>query len=159
MAPEARSDASNFDPNGPSMVPDFDFANFDLGDIDVANFGFNNIQVHFDNFDLGDLNITNGMNYGPVLTSILRNALREAELLLGPRETFQEANISSLSCLPPLKISSQKSDAVLTLVEATITGTSRTISFQRHAGSKAKKDEVDKGHILPEGLHQNLNKT
>lgn len=170
MAAEARSEPLNFDPNGPGMGLDLDFNNFDLGNIDainidndIANFGFNN---DFDNFDLGDLDVDNGMNYSANFN--FEVAVKEAELSLGPRETFQEANtsLSSLSNLPtlPVKLTNKKSDA-LTLAEASNPGTSTLVrqepvhSNEMRAQKRKKTDEVDQGHILPEGSRRNRNKT
>ena len=64
----------------------------------------------------------NGINHGTNFN--FEDALREAELSPSPRETFQGAITGSLSHLPPLKLSSEKSDAVLTLAKASNPGTS-----------------------------------
>jgi hypothetical protein len=141
---EAHSQAVNFDPDGPGMGLDLNFSNLDY---DIAKFGFNNID--FDNFDLGtgldsELDINNG--------------------------TFQEANtdVNSLSHLPLLKlrVASENSESdALTQAEASNPGTSGStrrepVRFNEMRAQKRKKiDEVDKGHILPEGSRRNRNKT
>ena len=169
MAAEAQSGTLNFDPNGPGMGLDLDFNKFDIDNIDaiqfnvdcdIANFGFNNLNNDFDNFDLGGFDIENGANFN------FEGALKEAELSLGPRETLQEANtsLSSLSNLPPLKLTNEKSGA-LTLTEASNLGTSTlerqepVHSNEMRAQKRKKMDEVDEGHILPEGSRRNRNKT
>jgi hypothetical protein len=173
VAPEAHSEAVSFDPNGPGMGLDFDFNNFDMGlidsesdainvDRDVANLGYNNID--FDTFDLGDLNINIGMNYSANTANFnSEDALKEAELLLGPREAFQVQEANTSLSVAPLELPNEKYEE-LTLPEAyTNTGTS-TLQEPVHenemrAQKRKKMDEVDKGHILPEGSRRNRNKT
>jgi hypothetical protein len=162
MAPEAHSEAVNFDPNGPGMGLDLDFNNFDVGnfgsdginvDRDVANVGYNFID--FNNFDLGGLDTNIGMNYSANTninfedSDALITPLKEAELLLGP-----------------LELPNEKSEAP-TLAEAYNTGTGTSTlqvqepvhSNEMRAQKRKKTDEVDKGDILPEGSRRNRNKT
>jgi hypothetical protein len=177
MEPEPQSAALNFDPNGPGMGLDLDFSDFDIqvdpinvdrhiGLGDIANFGFNNV---FNNFDLGGLDIDNGMNYSANFN--FEYTLKEAELSLGPHETFQEAN-TNLSSLSPghllpleLRLANEKSDALtLQVSEASNPGTSTCQepvinSNEMRAQKRKKMDEVDQGHILPEGSRRNRNKT
>jgi hypothetical protein len=176
MAPEAHSEAVNFDPNGPGMGLDLDFNNFqvDVGnfdsdainvDSDKANFGYNNTSIEFDNFDLGGLNNNIGMNYSANSANFnFEDALKEAELLLGPqaREAFQESNMSLPVDPLPAELPNEKSEA-LTLAEANNTGSS-TLQEPVHsngmpAQKRKKMDEVDKSDILPEGSRRNRNKT
>jgi hypothetical protein len=174
MAPqaEAQSQAVIFDPDGPGMGLDLDFSNLDY---DVANFGFNNIDFRVDNFDLGtttgldsklDINNLNGKNYSANFN--FEDTLKEAESSMGPHETFQEANtdINSLSYqqLLKLRVASENSESdALTQAEASNPGTStrrEPVCFNEMRAQKRKKiDEVDKGHILPEGSRRNRNKT
>ena len=175
MEPGAQP-AINFDPNGPGMGLDFNFGNFqvDLGDIDSnainidpnianLNFGFNN-TVDFDNFNLGcklgtrlDIDINNGIMMSANFN--FEDALEEAILSLEPHETFQDANMSSLGHLSPLKLQvvNEKSDDPLTVAEASNSGTSAhpsqepVHSNEMRAQKRKKTDEVDKGCILPEG--------
>ena len=161
------SQALNFDPNGPGMGLELDFNDFDLGSVDainidrdVANFGLNNF--HFNNFDLGGGDIDNGMVYDSAGFSF-EDTLKESELSLGPHETFQEANMSSLTHLPLLpKLTNDKSDA-LTFAEASNPGTSTrqepVHSIEMRAQKRKKVDEVDKGRILPEGSRRKRNQT
>ena len=72
---EAQSHALHFDPNGPGMGLDVNFANFDS---DVANFGFNNnTDFKFDNFDLGKASTQLIMAWIAVSTTISRTRLRK----------------------------------------------------------------------------------
>ena len=157
MAPqaEAKSQALNFDPDGPGMGLDLDFSNFNC---DVANFGFNNIDFKYDNFDLGtgltselDINLNNGINISANFN--FEDTLKEVDSSLGPHETFQDANTdkNSLRSLPLPKPAIENS------------GTStcgEPVCFNEMRAQKRKKmDEVDKEHILPEGSRRNRNKT
>ena len=118
MAPEPQSQALNFDPNGPGMGLDIDFNNFDLGDIDSVSDSINlNVGCHdlvdiadFGIFNLDSLNVNNSMNF--ITNFSFKDTLKDAELSLGPHETFQESESdkSSLSHLP----SNKKSNAALT---------------------------------------------
>ena len=184
MAPEAHSAAVNFDPNGPGMGLDLDFNTFDLGNInsdtinfdhDVANFGYNNID--FDNFDLarGSLDINIGMKYNATSNTAQANfnfedVLKdsEAELVsLGPCEAFQEANTSLPVAVAPLELPNEKYEALtlpgLPKASSCTLGTSTlqelVHSNEMRAQKRKKTDEVDQGHILPEGSRRNRNKT
>jgi hypothetical protein len=93
---------------------------------------------------------------------------KEAELSLGPRETFQEANMSfeSLSHLPlPPKLTNEKSDTLTLAAEASNPGTSTrqdsepVHSIEMRAQKRKKMDEVDEGRILPEGSRRKRNQT
>ena len=156
MAPQA-TQALHFDPNGPGMGLDVDFADFDS---DVAN---------FDDFDLGTgLNsVNNGMDYNINFNFDSEETLKEAESSLGPREPFQEANtdMNSHSHLPLAfpKLTNENSDALTQAEASTNPGTSTnqdSVHFNEMQGQKRKKmNEVDECRILPEGSRQNRNKT
>jgi hypothetical protein len=95
----------------------------------------------------------------------IEDTLKEAELSLGPQETFQEANMSfeSLSHLPlPPKLTNEKPDA-LPLAEASNPGTSTrqepVHDIEMRAQKRTKMDEVDEGRILPEGSRRKRNQT
>ena len=127
------------------MGLDVDFSNFDS---DVANFGYNNTDFKFDNLDYS-------ANFN------FEHTQKEVESSLGPHETFQEAN-TDLNSHCHLKVANENSDA-LTHAEASYPGTSTSqepFHFNEMRGQKRKKvDEVDEGHILPEGSRRNRNKT
>jgi len=174
MALEPQSAALNFDPNGPGMGLDVDFNNFDLTgvdainvgrDLDIADFGV------FNNFNLDDLDVNNSMDFIANFR-FEETALKDVELSLGPRETFQEADTtwSSLSHLVP---SNEKSESDVALTRVTLADASEfNLGTSAHQGphsneifnelrvqKRKKKDEVDKCHILPEGSRRNRNKT
>ena len=169
MAPRA-TQPLHFDPNGPGMGLDIDFADFDS---DVANFGFNNnttsmdSDFKFNNFDLGTGldSVNNGMNYN--VNFNFEETLKEAESSLGPREPLQEANtdMNSHSHLPPSfpKLTNKNSDALTQAEASTNPGTSTnqdSVHFNEMRVQKRKKmDEVDECRILPEGSRRNRNKT
>jgi hypothetical protein len=174
MAPEAHwhPEAVNFDPNGPGMGLDLDFNNFDVGNIDsvtvnadhdVANFNYNSSSFDFDNIDFRGLDVNIGMpvNYSANTANFnFEDALtKEAELSLGPREAFQEPNMS----LPVAPLSLELPNEALTLGEAynpsTPTLQDPVHSNEMRAQKRKKTDEVDEGHILPEGSRRNRNKT
>ena len=135
---EAQSHALHFDPNGPGMGLDIDFADFDS---DVANFGFNNnTDFKFNNFDLGNgLNsVNNGMNYG--VNYNFKDTLKEAESSLGPREPFQEANTDmNLHSHLPLafpKPTNENSDALTQAEACTNLGSQDSVRFNEMRGQK-----------------------
>jgi hypothetical protein len=103
---------------------------------------------------LGGYDISNGMVYGSAGFSI-EDTPKEGELSLGPRETFQEANLP----LPPKQ---RKSDT-LTLAEASNLGTSTrqepVHSIEMRARKRKKMNEVDEGRIRPEGSRRKRNQT
>ena len=111
VAPEPQSQALNFDPNGPGMGLDINFNNFDLGDIDSVSDSINlNVGCRdsadiadFGIFNLDSLNVNNSMNF--IANFSFEDTLKDAELSLGPHETFQESKSdkSSLSHLPSTK--------------------------------------------------------
>jgi hypothetical protein len=166
---QSDSEAFCFDPNGPGMGLNVDFNNFDLGNIDainlnidrdVANFGINN-DINFNDFDLGGLDINNAVDYNANLG--FEDTPNNVQISLGPHKTSQEANTSALSHFPPLKPANKKSDA-LTLAKASnpksnpgdSTHHQEPVNSNEMRAQKRKKmDEVDKGHILPEGSHRN----
>jgi hypothetical protein len=172
---QSDSEAFCFDPNGPGMGLDVDFNNFDLGNIDainlnidsdVANFGINN-DINFNDFNLGGFDINNAVDYSANLG--FEDTPNDVQILLGPHETSQEANTSALIHFPPLKPANEKSDA-LTLAEASNPNSNpedsthqqepvNKNSNEMRAQKRKKTDEVDKGHILPEGSRRNRNKT
>ena len=151
MAPqaEAQSQVLHYDPNGPGMGLDIDFGNFDS---DVANLGFStNIDFKFD-----DLDYSANFNF--------EHTLKEAESSLEPHKTFQETN-ADMNSPCHLKLANGNSDE-LTHTEASYgsypgTSTSQEpFHLNEMRGQKRKKmDEVDEGHILPEGSRRNRNKT
>ena len=92
----------------------------------------------------------------------------EAELdSLGPREAIQEANMSLPVAVAPLELLNENYEALTLLglpkASSCTLGTSMlqelVHSNEMQAQKRKKTDEVDKGHILPEGSRQNRNKT
>ena len=166
VAPEPHSQGLIFDPNGPGMGLDVDFDNFDLGDIDPINVGRDITDFGvFNNFGL-DINGYNISNFS------FEGMVKDAELSLGPRETFlqlEEPDMSTLSYLAP---SYKNTDVALTGVTLQVPDASEiNLGTSEHHSSgtsnelqaqnlKCKKtDEVDICDILPEGSHRNRNKT
>ena len=166
MVPEAHMEM-NFDPNGPGMGLDLDFNNFDVGNIDsdalnvdcdAAYFGYNNMD-----FDFGDLDINIGS--GNNANFNFEDVLNEAELSLGPREEFQEANMS-FPVAPPMELPIEKSEALTHPSPETSSYNPGTSTLQEPVHSNEmraqkwkKVDEVDAGQILPEGSRRNRSKT
>ena len=104
------------------------------------------------------------MNYNSSTNFNFKDMIKEAKLSLGPHKTFQElgASTSSLqvSHLPLLEPANKKSNA-LALDEAYYSNPDNSTcqepvhSNEIQTQKRKKIDEVDTGHILPEGSHQN----
>ena len=134
IASEAPIVVFNFDPNGPGMGLNLDFSSFDMGNIDTINV---NVDCDVANFDFNNIDFNNSGSLNINVIGMNNSGTNSNPKDAPPKEskTFAEA------FNPP---------GASTIQEA-------VLSNEMWAQKQKKIDEVDKGHILPEGSCRNRN--